>query len=290
MQDVAEREGFEPSVEFPLHTLSKRAPSTTRTSLRASGISSLAEVFYHREPGSTPPRPVRHSASNGAETVRVWIPEVLALLEAVAADGQRAKGFGSLLARPECAAELVGERSEALGRRGVRAFGVLAQLLGLLRILTALRLRRMRRPDGSTSSTMTSTSLPTGNAFATSASLATPVSLERHQPGAARGEEHEHAELLVTLDLAGEARARRDRRTATAPPRPARVEPSARARRRSASCPGSMLRISKAPVMPTGDRPRPAVASAGRRERGGVRQRLRRPARARRTRRTRRRA
>ena len=32
---MAEREGFEPSVEFPLHTLSKRAPSTTRTSLRA---------------------------------------------------------------------------------------------------------------------------------------------------------------------------------------------------------------------------------------------------------------
>src|SRR3954469_24142869 len=34
---MAEREGFEPSVEFPLHTLSKRAPSTTRTSLRSSG-------------------------------------------------------------------------------------------------------------------------------------------------------------------------------------------------------------------------------------------------------------
>jgi hypothetical protein len=31
---VAERVGFEPTVGFPLHTLSKRAPSTTRTSLR----------------------------------------------------------------------------------------------------------------------------------------------------------------------------------------------------------------------------------------------------------------
>jgi hypothetical protein len=30
---LAERVGFEPTVEFPLHTLSKRAPSTTRTSL-----------------------------------------------------------------------------------------------------------------------------------------------------------------------------------------------------------------------------------------------------------------
>src|SRR4029079_8090529 len=33
-QILAERVGFEPTVEFPLHTLSKRAPSTTRTSLR----------------------------------------------------------------------------------------------------------------------------------------------------------------------------------------------------------------------------------------------------------------
>jgi hypothetical protein len=34
---MAERVGFEPTVEFPLHTLSKRAPSTTRTSLRLGG-------------------------------------------------------------------------------------------------------------------------------------------------------------------------------------------------------------------------------------------------------------
>ena len=32
-EELTEREGFEPSVEFALHTLSKRAPSTTRTSL-----------------------------------------------------------------------------------------------------------------------------------------------------------------------------------------------------------------------------------------------------------------
>jgi hypothetical protein len=40
-QGLAERVGFEPTVEFPLHTLSKRAPSTTRTSLRIFRISSL---------------------------------------------------------------------------------------------------------------------------------------------------------------------------------------------------------------------------------------------------------
>src|SRR5690606_3129456 len=42
-RSLAERVGFEPTVEFPLHTLSKRAPSTTRTSLRSSGINSLPE-------------------------------------------------------------------------------------------------------------------------------------------------------------------------------------------------------------------------------------------------------
>ena len=47
---VAEREGFEPSVEFPLHTLSKRAPSTTRTSLRVSGINSLACLSITSKP------------------------------------------------------------------------------------------------------------------------------------------------------------------------------------------------------------------------------------------------
>ena len=31
---MAEREGFEPSVPFQVHTLSRRAPSTARTSLR----------------------------------------------------------------------------------------------------------------------------------------------------------------------------------------------------------------------------------------------------------------
>ena len=34
LESMAEREGFEPSIEFPLYTLSKRAPSTTRPSLR----------------------------------------------------------------------------------------------------------------------------------------------------------------------------------------------------------------------------------------------------------------
>ena len=32
--DMAERVGFEPTVEFPRHSLSRRAPSTARTPLR----------------------------------------------------------------------------------------------------------------------------------------------------------------------------------------------------------------------------------------------------------------
>jgi hypothetical protein len=38
MKDMAERVGFEPTLEFPLNTLSKRAPSATRPSLRTHTI------------------------------------------------------------------------------------------------------------------------------------------------------------------------------------------------------------------------------------------------------------
>src|SRR6185369_6612456 len=41
---MAERQGFEPWLEFPLNTLSKRAPSATRPSLRASCFPSLTQV------------------------------------------------------------------------------------------------------------------------------------------------------------------------------------------------------------------------------------------------------
>ncbi len=46
---LAEREGFEPSVEFPLHTLSKRAQSTTLTSLRLeSTICERSQTVYRK--------------------------------------------------------------------------------------------------------------------------------------------------------------------------------------------------------------------------------------------------
>ena len=35
---MAERVGFEPTLEFPLNTLSKRAPSTTRPSLLGAAV------------------------------------------------------------------------------------------------------------------------------------------------------------------------------------------------------------------------------------------------------------
>ncbi len=43
---MAERVGFEPTLEFPLNTLSKRAPSATRPSLRR--MKGLAQQLYSR--------------------------------------------------------------------------------------------------------------------------------------------------------------------------------------------------------------------------------------------------
>jgi hypothetical protein len=48
LENMAERVGFEPTLEFPLNTLSKRAPSATRPSLRlesVEGNDSLQEAF-----------------------------------------------------------------------------------------------------------------------------------------------------------------------------------------------------------------------------------------------------
>ena len=45
---MAVREGFEPSIEFPLYTLSRRAPSTTRTSHRFEDfIQKLGAQYIH---------------------------------------------------------------------------------------------------------------------------------------------------------------------------------------------------------------------------------------------------
>src|SRR5712671_6694026 len=46
-QPDTERVGFEPTVEFPPHTLSKRAPSTTRTSLQTSEPSDSTTNILH---------------------------------------------------------------------------------------------------------------------------------------------------------------------------------------------------------------------------------------------------
>ena len=45
---MAEREGFEPSLEFPLNTLSKRAPSTTRPSLQPFYVTSFCQGSWLR--------------------------------------------------------------------------------------------------------------------------------------------------------------------------------------------------------------------------------------------------
>jgi hypothetical protein len=77
-RSLAERVGFEPTVGFPLHTLSKRAPSTTRTSLRLSGLT----VYSGRD--SSPTKPwgpsvARRSASTAlaVQSSREHVPSVL---------------------------------------------------------------------------------------------------------------------------------------------------------------------------------------------------------------------
>jgi hypothetical protein len=52
-EDMAERVGFEPTLEFPLNTLSKRAPSATRPSLRRRlGLESLYRLQDNAVGGS----------------------------------------------------------------------------------------------------------------------------------------------------------------------------------------------------------------------------------------------
>src|ERR1700747_1017055 len=50
---MAERVGFEPTLEFPLNTLSKRAPSATRPSLRRRlGLESLYRLLEMKTDGA----------------------------------------------------------------------------------------------------------------------------------------------------------------------------------------------------------------------------------------------
>lgn len=44
---MAESEGFEPSIRFPVYTLSRRAPSTTRTTLQVELLIDSYSVFMN---------------------------------------------------------------------------------------------------------------------------------------------------------------------------------------------------------------------------------------------------
>src|SRR5205807_1511924 len=55
---MAEREGFEPPIRFPVYTLSKRAPSATRPSLLSiSFLSDFMELTRRPQPGTAFRRP-----------------------------------------------------------------------------------------------------------------------------------------------------------------------------------------------------------------------------------------
>src|SRR5215475_15140879 len=63
---LAEREGFEPSIEFPLYTLSKRAPSTTRPSLRSElqrSIQNSTQPYSTRNVRRDPSAPPTYTRS-----------------------------------------------------------------------------------------------------------------------------------------------------------------------------------------------------------------------------------
>src|SRR5439155_7608664 len=115
---------------------------------------------------------------------------------------------GSLVARLECAAELISKRTEPVRRRSIPAFGILAHFLGLVRVQyrldaeTNAATRRVEDDDlhvGADGKRAGDIRVP-GNA-----GLA-----QWDETRAPRGEEHEHAELLMTLDLSRESRARHD--------------------------------------------------------------------------------
>ena len=198
---------------------------------------------------------------------------------------------GLTSSRLERAAQLVGQRPEALGAaRRPRVRRSRAVRRASCASSTALRLRRMRRPAASTSSTI---DLDVGadreTLFARRLPWPRPVSLIGMRPGAPRREEHEHAELLVALDLAGEARARRRSPVPAAPSRRPAPNPRATSATPMRFFSRSMLRISNAAVIPTATdaTSRPTAPSARTWRRAPA---LRRPAPVRRTRRTRRRA
>ena len=59
--EMAEREGFEPSVSLTPHTLSRRAPSAARPSLRRKGNKSLTDKTVLNQLARTIYLPVKNS-------------------------------------------------------------------------------------------------------------------------------------------------------------------------------------------------------------------------------------
>src|SRR6266540_5091259 len=86
-EDLAERVGFEPTVEFPLHTLSKRARSTTPTSLRFR-IKKLRTVWNSVAQNPPSNRPLPSSLSESASCERGKGPVVRSLYGDLAEAGE----------------------------------------------------------------------------------------------------------------------------------------------------------------------------------------------------------
>src|SRR5439155_21347765 len=116
-----------------------------------------------------------------------------------------------LLARLESAAELVGERAEPLRRRNIRALGILTHFVGLARVQDRFA-AEANAPTGRVD--LENDDLDVGTDWKRLRDVGFPGDAgltQRHEACTPGRQKDEHAELLVTLDLAGETRARHDR-------------------------------------------------------------------------------
>ena len=90
MIEVAETKGFEPLIQFPVYTLSRRAPSTTRTRLR----------LYFSEPSIK--KLVTHFLP-----IAIGTPSIPILREHVSVKGQQKYSYKNQLPNKFCALRVV---------------------------------------------------------------------------------------------------------------------------------------------------------------------------------------
>src|SRR4030095_9762526 len=95
-QKLAERQGFEPWIEFPLYTLSKRAPSTTRPSLRLRTVRGFFSIACGMDAAMT----ARYNGLKCLYPSSRDAPGLLLLRARWAVGGKRRQGFKGSASSP----------------------------------------------------------------------------------------------------------------------------------------------------------------------------------------------